>query len=830
MSILQGSRLNAKERAKEARAAAKRLELQKAKELSGGRSAQNLTATISNIKLTTQKYLSKYENDYLLLRTEEEVKAYFDDIIEAGIAAIDTETTGLDTMRCKLAGLCLYIKGKKPCYIPVNHIGYISRNKLPDQLSESFLKEQLERCEDVKWIFHNAKYDIRVLRHTCGVYLKPYWDTMIAARLLNENESAALKNLHLKYCDSKDEKALTISNLFDGLTFTLIPVECAYLYAAGDAIKTYDLYEFQKRNFEREKLARVYNVFKTIEMPLITVLADMEDKGVYVDKEYAKKLQEKYHKLLKEAEDDCMACVQEYDKQIREYMDLTPDHKLSYPLSISSPLQVGIFMYDILHVLVSKDGSRKTGEEILSQCDHPFAEKLLKYREINKLITTYVDKLPNVVDERDGRIHPTFNQYGAACVTPDTVIITDDGYYTMDELVDNYTNGEFVEFHGAVVNEDNQLEHANGAIMYENKPVKRITTDYGFELTGTFNHPIRVSGDDEEFIWKKLEDVDVGDEVIIPNYARNRRANDFEYIPTHFTHSGINKNNPKSPKLPEYWDENFAEFLGIVHHNGKIVNGRHFCKFMFETTKVDLRNRIYELANILFNLEPKEKPTKDGKGFKLEFRSKILKPLTEIIHKRPYNRTIPREIWRSKTSVINAYIKGLALTANVRNRRISGDIIFKMDVSDNMDTTMIQMHLMSQGILTLRRKRRRNHPYGTLTAENWNVVRFFDEIGFIEQYKTRHIENYRERVERPENLSFYKFEVVSTETTWIRRDHKKEFIEPLMSNVYDIHVPGTHSFVSNGIISHNTGRLSSQDPKLGDWGQKIRLIQGRAVA
>ena len=319
----------------------------KSKSLVGGRAASNLAATLAQIKLTTQKYLSKYVSQYLLLKEESEIISYFDDIVKCGYAAIDTETTGLDTMTCDLVGLCLYVPGKKPCYIPTGHVGHVTKMKLGGQVSLEFLKEQLERCSHVKWVLHNAKFDIRVLRHTVGVRIKPYWDTMIAARLLNENESAALKNLHLKYCNSQDEKALTISTLFDGLNFSLIPIDCAYLYAAGDPIKTWDLYEFQKSHLDTDALKDIRYVFDNVEMPLIEVLEDMEDTGIYVDQSYASTLQEKYHKLLKDAENACYECINKYRNEIELYKRLTPGHKLSDPITLGSSTQIAILLYDI---------------------------------------------------------------------------------------------------------------------------------------------------------------------------------------------------------------------------------------------------------------------------------------------------------------------------------------------------------------------------------------------------------------------------------------------------------------------------------------------------
>lgn len=415
--FLKGSRKSVSDAAKIARAAEKRLQQVQAGTLSGGKTVTNLAAKIEEIRINTNRYLSKYIEQYMLIRDEETAIQYFDKIIENGIAAIDTETTGLNTMHCKIAGLCLYTPGMKPCYIPMNHIGHISQQRLGNQMNEEFIAEQLRRCENagIKWIFHNAKFDIRVIKHTCGVVIHPYWDTMIAAKLLNENESAALKNLHLKYCDSQDQIALTISNLFDGLTFTLIPIDCAYLYAAGDAIKTFELFEFQKRHLESDKLKRVYKVFTDIEMPLIMVLVDMEDQGVFFDKQYADELSAKYNTLLQEAEKACYDCLAKEANKIDMYKRMTPNHKLSNPISLSSPVQIAIIIYDILKLKPTghKDYGRKTGEEVLSLIDHPFPKLLLKYREISKLISTYVDKLPAVVDPDDGRIHCSFNQVRA---------------------------------------------------------------------------------------------------------------------------------------------------------------------------------------------------------------------------------------------------------------------------------------------------------------------------------------------------------------------------------------------------------------------------------
>ena len=386
------------------------------KSLQGNRSGSNVSATIANIKLTTQKYLSKYIDQYLLLRTEPEVEAYFDKIVDAGMAAIDTETTGLDPWTDKVVGLCLYVKGEKPCYIPTGHVGYITHELVNNQVSMEFIASQLKRCENVKWIYHNAKFDIKMLMHNAGVRLNCYWDTQIAATLLNENESHRLKDLHLKYCKSQDDRALTISSLFDGLNFALIPIDCAYLYAAGDPIKTYELYEFQKKFLDSEALKGPRWIMDNIELPVLPVIIDMEEAGVNVDKEYCKVLHDKYTKKLQDAEKACYDCLAKYKDEIDLYKRTEIHHKLSDPISLSSPTQIAILLYDILKLSPkgSSRESRGTGEQVISTIDHEFPKLLLEYRALAKLITTYVDKLPNEINPKTGHIHPQFNAMGAA--------------------------------------------------------------------------------------------------------------------------------------------------------------------------------------------------------------------------------------------------------------------------------------------------------------------------------------------------------------------------------------------------------------------------------
>ena len=265
----------------------------------------------------------------------------------------------------------------------------------------------------------NAQFDIRVLRHSVGAYLTCWWDTYIAAKLMDENlKSNKLKELHQRYVlrNSEDEK--TFKELFEDINFSLIPVEYAYLYAAHDAIITYELQEFQYKYVNphgRPDLAEVYNLFMTIEMPCVNVVCDMQDTGVKIDLDYIKNyLSPKYNAIATEKLNACHAEIEKkYRDKLNAYLKTHPNSKISNPLNIDSTVQLAEFLYDVLgEPSRDKKNPRGTGEEILIKMNTPFTNAVLDYRGATKLVGTYIDKMPEVILD-DGRVHCKFNQYGA---------------------------------------------------------------------------------------------------------------------------------------------------------------------------------------------------------------------------------------------------------------------------------------------------------------------------------------------------------------------------------------------------------------------------------
>lgn len=377
-----------------------------------------ITVTGSANKIETiismaKSMLSKNEQlEMLLLTDKQEIINYFDKAVKNGIITIDTETTSLDVIQCDIAGICLHTPGMSACYISIGHINYITGTPLNTNVDKKFITQQLQRLVDnkVKLIFHNAKFDIRVIKWQLGITLKPYWCTQIAGNILNENEPHGLKYLYERYCGSGDTSHLdTFEKLFKGVPFTSVPPEVGYLYAAKDSLMTYELYLFQSKYLNSTgKLAKMYDLFMNIEMRVLPYVAEMEDTGVKIDTEFGKKLSDKYNAQLVEIDNKIKTEIGKLNINYAHYP------KLSNPINIASPTQLAILLYDILELKSpDKKSPRGTGEEILNKFNLPLCKLILEYRGVAKLVTTYIDKLPKCINPKTNKLHCQFNQYGA---------------------------------------------------------------------------------------------------------------------------------------------------------------------------------------------------------------------------------------------------------------------------------------------------------------------------------------------------------------------------------------------------------------------------------
>lgn len=390
---------------------------------------------IALIKENVYRILGARKDNTLVIKNKNDFIKYIDTAIANGDIAVDTETNNsLDPITCKLMGLCLYTPNLKPTYIPINHVDRNTGIRLDWQLTEEDVKEQLDRLKGTKLIFHNAKFDMQVLKCTCGVELEVYWDTLIGARILDENEKAGLKEQYILHINQEQEK-YSIENLFEKEEYAIFDPDLFALYAATDAIMTYELYLYQKELFNIKDNERIYRLFRDVEIPCIKVISEMELRGVYVNLEQCKRLGNKYHKSLDEMENEISAELNKYKDVIAKWR-LTPDanHKstkknaeglgkskseqLDDPINLSSPTQLAIFLYDILNVpVVNKKAPRGTGKDELTKISEQtglkICDMLLQYKKLLKIIESFLDTLPNQVNKVTGRIHCNYNQIGA---------------------------------------------------------------------------------------------------------------------------------------------------------------------------------------------------------------------------------------------------------------------------------------------------------------------------------------------------------------------------------------------------------------------------------
>lgn len=366
-----------------------------------------------------------------LLDNENKIREYVDCAITNGIVAVDTETNGLDRIDGKIAGVCLYTPGQKGVYIPVRHESFMTGIELKTNVSKEFMKDQFERMNksNIKYVLHNAKFDMHILWWMLGIKIIPYWDTQIGSQLLNENEPHKLKVLYKKYVDNADEnsKVASFNSLFKGIEFNKVPPDVAYMYASFDPIMTYELYQFQydfidiNGKYCKEKgLERVAEVFRNIEMPLIQVVFEMECTGVKIDTDLADKLKAQYTKHKDAAEEKFNLEIEKLNDKFDKLMIKNPAayNKLFKDgirkVSISSPTQLAILFYDVLEFeSPDKKSPRGTGEAILKSFNHPLVDSILEYRSMSKLLSTYIEAIPQHIAKRDNRLHANFNQYGA---------------------------------------------------------------------------------------------------------------------------------------------------------------------------------------------------------------------------------------------------------------------------------------------------------------------------------------------------------------------------------------------------------------------------------
>lgn len=376
-----------------------------------------------------REQLGRYASRYLLFldKDRDAFVRFVDKCVENGIVSIDTETNGKTHFLPTdlMAGFSVttfrdddVANTKLSCYVPLNHRSFWTKQRIAGQMDGAFARTQLERLFSLRTVWHNCKFDYEefALRH--GLRPTPYWDTLIAAHMLDENERHGLKYLYAKYVTQDEDDVFSFSSLFDSIKFPDIPVDVATVYAAHDTEMTADLYAYQRERLldhpEKYDLVGVSNCFLNVEMPIIPCVAEMELVGIPIDLEYAESLTREYESKLGEAKRRYALECSKYREVITAYQKTHPKERLEDIPNYKSPKQVQAFLYDVMGLPpVDKKDPRGTGEDILKKFGEPVCDLILECRGYDKLIGTYTSKLPECVDG-DGVIHASFNQIGVS--------------------------------------------------------------------------------------------------------------------------------------------------------------------------------------------------------------------------------------------------------------------------------------------------------------------------------------------------------------------------------------------------------------------------------
>jgi DNA polymerase-1 len=330
---------------------------------------------------------------YHIAQTDEEINGLIDILQQSECFSFDSETTGVEAMNVDLVGLSFSVKAHEAWYLLVPR----SREKT---------KELLQRFQPVfasskQKIGQNVKFDLLMLKQY-GVEVTGFlYDTMLMHYLLDpesQHNMTVLSRQYLDYDPVPIEALIGKKGAKQG-SMADVPLEKIAEYAAEDADVTFRLKEILEKKLKETHLFELYT---GIEAPLITVLADMEYEGVRIDSnslnEYGKKLQA-----------DLVSLDDEIKQLAGEPM-----------LNISSPKQLGIVLFEKLGLAekakLTKNKQYSTDEDTLQHMagSHPIVPKILEFRSLKKLLSTYIEALPALVNSRTGRIHTTFNQFVTA--------------------------------------------------------------------------------------------------------------------------------------------------------------------------------------------------------------------------------------------------------------------------------------------------------------------------------------------------------------------------------------------------------------------------------
>ena len=336
---------------------------------------------------------------YQTILNNEQWQIWLSKLQNSELFSIDTETTGLNYMQAELVGISFAVTAGEAAYLPLTHDYLDAPEQLDLKQILAEIKPLLEDENKAK-VGQNLKFDASIFARY-GITLRGIaFDTMLESYALNsvggrhDMDSLALRYLNHKTTHFEDIAGKGAKQL----TFNQIALEQAAPYASEDADITLRLH--QTLWPEIEKQAKLLKLFQQIELPLVSILSKMERRGVKIDSQLLARQSQSLGKRMDELQQQAFELAGE-------------------EFNLNSPKQLQAILFEKLQLPVKKKtpkGAPSTNEEVLQLLaqDYPLPKVILEFRSLNKLKTTYTDKLPKMVDDNTGRVHTSYHQSGTA--------------------------------------------------------------------------------------------------------------------------------------------------------------------------------------------------------------------------------------------------------------------------------------------------------------------------------------------------------------------------------------------------------------------------------
>lgn len=811
------------------------------------------------------------EGNYVVIDSIEKFDQFYERIMQQKEVAIDLETTGFDWQKDKIICASFSWKSRTGVLLPITkwigveheHIKMeekkVRRKNKPVEIKlvqkvvkevedtyqpwwkehQDYVVEKFRRImeSDISWIGQNLKFDWKFFLQM-GWKVKPAaYDTLLLHYLLHETAKGEhdLESMSIQYLGrgqhKKELEDWFVANKMaksDERNYARVPTDILFKYGASDADVTLELKEIMYPIVVQQGMDRL---FHNLVMPLDYNLTVMEFEGFKIDL-----------KALNKAKEDLQRELVEKEKEIRSIIG-------NNEININSSLQLCKLFYEDLKLPIAKTtpkGAPSVDEEALGilSTQHEVALKIVEYRSIAKLLSTYVLGVEERLDDA-GRLHATYLQQGTECVTKDTHIWTKDGLLTIEELLQHFPKEKkFKPYKIGLVNRFGKIENTSHLYNGGKRKTIKIKTALGLGLVATPEHPLLVLRGNK-LIWETLKNIKVGD-FIQSSIGNNVWGNSTRLIPSVYT----KRTNAKTAYFPSVLTPKLARLVGYWIAEGCYIHtgGRFGIRITNRDEKIikDIIDIAKELFHITVYLH------RDNSGTATAHL--ISKELYEWwISNFGYqhgakNKYVPTIIKRTNWKIIKEFLRGLSTDSCIGlykdNRNGLRKPLYKFSVDSKQLVLEVQQLLLNAGFVAKFYKARK-YKYGTyktavgeyfsshcfqVVLNGHEAIRFLNEVPPIVPV----------HIERMKDFAFTRH-VVFDPNTWFRnnpyirfRDNKWYLkvikkINYTSQDVFDFTLPKTHSFVTNGLISHNSGRLSSRNPNLQNIPRDNKIIKNMFV-